>query len=124
MAFNYTPLASTSTQLLKEFGRSVKLRKKGIPVYDPSTSKTVAGSPAPTEVSVSMAFFDFGEGVREERGNLVEVGDKRGLMAPTVTPSSEDEIVDVDGTVWSIVSIGKVAPGLTTVLYRLHLRHG
>lgn len=124
MAFNYAPLASTSTQLLAEFGRRVKLRRKGTPVYDPATSKTVTGSPAPTEVSVSMAFFDFGEGVREERGNLVEVGDKRALMAPTVTPSSEDQVVDVDGTVWSIVSIGKAAPGLTVVLYRLHLRHG
>jgi len=122
-SFNYAPLASTSGRLLQEFGRQVKLRRKGIANYDPTTSKDVSGS-TPTEVSVYMAFFDFGEGVREERGNLVEVGDKRALMDPKVEPKSEDQVVDKDGTVWSIVSIGKVAPGLTTVLYRLHLRHG
>lgn len=124
MPFDYAPLKSTSTQLLAEFGRKVTLRRKGRPDYDPATSGNAAGSAAATNVPVNMAFFDFGEGVTEERGNLVQRGDKRALMDPAVVPEPEDQVVDRDGSVYSIVSIGKVAPGLTVVLYRLHLRHG
>jgi hypothetical protein len=120
-AFNYAPLAKTSAQLLKDFGREVILRNKEVPDYDPSTGNVAPSTP--TEHKRWAAFFDFERGQTEERGNLVQTKDKRALMEPGIKPSTEDVIVDGDD-VWAIISVGELKPGSTAVLYKLHLRHG
>lgn len=119
MAFNYSPLASTVSSILKEYGRTVVLRNNSIPGYDPATS--VASAAAPVDTNRSAAIFSFGSRDTTIRGQMVQSKDKRCIMEPGVEPGPEDQIID-GSNVYSIVSLDEIKPATVVVAYDIHLR--
>jgi hypothetical protein len=122
MTFNYASIASLASAQLEEFGQTVLLRNHPTGTYDPGTGENT--TPAPVDVERKAALFDFAEGLTEENGTLIQIGDKRCLMEAGVEPSPEDQLVTAAGEVYSIARIGAVAPAGVVVIYKLHLRRG
>lgn len=115
---NYAALAKTSLQLLTEFGGVVTHRTFTTGTYDPATGLSGASF---MDTSSLGALFDFGPGQTQERGTLIQGGDKRLLLEPSVTVSLQDHFV-INGAEYVIVSIGEVKPAATRVLYDIHLK--
>lgn len=115
----YSNLATTAARLLAQFGQDVTLQPSAQATYNPATS--VATSTAGTSVSRKGAIFDFGKGVTNVRGNLVQATDRQLLLEPGVAPKLSDAVV-VGGATFAIVSVGELSPGGVPVLYDLHLR--
>ena len=120
MTFDYAEIATTSAELLAEFGQEVTLRNVTPGVYNPATSSTSA--PTETDVKYKGALFDFGAGQTMERGTLIQAGDKKLLLDPAAVVDPQDRVLDAAGVVYSIISIGEIKPAGTRVLYNLHLR--
>lgn len=115
---NYSALAQTSKKLLKDFGGVVTHRTFTTGTYDPATGLSGASS---VDTPSFGALFDFGPGQTQERGTLIQGGDKRLLLEPSVTVSPQDHFV-INEVEYVIVSIGEVKPAATRVLYDIHLK--
>lgn len=115
---NYAALAKTAQKTLKDFGGKVTHRTYTTGTYDPATGLSGASSvdTAPTGV-----LLDFGPGQTQERGTLIQGGDKRLLLEPSASVSPQDHFI-VNGTEYVIVSIGEVKPAAIRVLYDIHLK--
>jgi hypothetical protein len=121
-SFNYAPLAATAAKILAQYGRKVQLRNKTEPVYDPATSNAAQGSP--TDVDRFAAVFSFGGGKTQERGNMVELNDKRMIMDAGTEPQFEDQIID-GSDIYTVISCDSIKPGVgAAIIYDLHVRHG
>lgn len=115
---DYTGLSATATRLITEHGRDVTLRSYTIGTYDPATGANTATS---SDATVKAALFDFRDGQTEVAGTLIQAGDKKCLMAATVTPELHDRVI-VGAKDYGILSIKEVNPAGTVVVYQLHLR--
>lgn len=115
----YDNLAATAARLLTRYGQSVTLRRAAAGTYDPATSGVT--SAAPTDLTRQGALLDFGVGVTNLRGNLVQATDRRLLLEAGEAPALADAFV-IGGKVFTIVSIGEISPAGTPVMYDLHVR--
>lgn len=115
----YDDLAATSLELLTEFGQTVTKRTITVGTYDPTTG---SASSASADTVRKGVILDFGPGQSLERGQLIQINDKRLLLdANGSAPQMEDRFI-AGGAEYSVVSIGEVNPAGTPVLYDLHLR--
>lgn len=119
MSFDYAELATLSQELLAEFGADATLSHVTQGAYD-----TASGTKASTSVDSTrkVAIFDFGSGVTQHSGNLVEQGDKMALMDSLGIAPGVADSVTFGAVKFSILSMQEVNPAGTPVIYTLHLR--
>lgn len=116
--FDYADTAALAVEALTEFGRPVIRRATTTGAYSPTTGAATSATADTTRVG---AMFDFGAGQTLVRGQLIQVSDKRLLVDPTAEVLMTDVFV-VNGTTYTVVSIGEINPAGTRVLYDLHVR--
>jgi len=121
MAFDYPKTAATANRLLGQFGRTVTLSRPSTsaPTYDPATGISTPDTPA--TYAAAAVLLDYAQ--RDIDGTLVQQGDQRCLMSPSVAvaPTTSDDVV-VGTVTYSVKRVVKVAPAGTPVLYDLQLR--
>ncbi len=113
MSFDYSDLDLTAKELIADFGRSAILRTKvnsGL-AYNPTITPTNTGI---TVVATKYSSFDVD-------GSLILATDKKFLMSSLVEPEKADIIVD-GGVEYNIENVEVVAPGDTTILYKVQAR--
>lgn len=116
--FDYADTAALATEALTEFGAPITRRANTVGAYSPSTGAATSTTADTTRVG---ALFDYGSGQTLVRGQLIQVSDKRLLVDPTAEVLMTDVFV-VNGTTYTVVSIGEINPVGTRVLYDLHMR--
>lgn len=118
-----TEMRQVAVDLIDEFGKALTIVREE-QSYDPSTGQTITTT---VEVSVnaspprdySLARID---------GTLIQAGDTvvqvaaQGLDLGTPDAPQPTDKVEIDGSRWGIVQIGKVYSGDLIALYTLHLR--
>lgn len=110
--FNYSHPAATAERLLDRFGRGGSLSRTVEGGYDPMTGpvQTTESSPC----TVALLEFDN----HQIDGELIQVGDRRALIAPDVSfePLPGDSLT-VGGEVLQVVKDRPVAPAGVVVLH-------
>lgn len=116
----YADLAKVSLNLLSQFGQTVTRREYISGDYDPET-----GTAAQTVIETPRkgAVFDFGPGITIVRGQLVQASDKQLLLDATAPALPSDHYL-INGTEYTVVTLGEVNPAGLSVLYELHIRNG
>lgn len=137
MADMYSSLQDTSTQLLKQFGKTVTLTKAVPGSFDPTTGLDATEQVHTCEVFAVFVKPQFLFGTL--RGGTTSIhsiqqGDSIALVAPKggefIMPPShyfpgeevipeQNDILDDD---WTILAIEEVNPAGTVVLYKCHVR--
>lgn len=115
---SYATNAASATKLIAKKGQTITQHGFSISTYDPTTGTT---TPTVIETKRSGVLLDFSTGQTNERGTLIQGGDKRLLLAPLPVVSQQDTFL-IQGQVYSVVSIGEVDPAGTRILYDLHIR--
>lgn len=121
MTFDYAEVAADALETLTEFGADVTLRTIPIPTnYSPATG---TASSTPVNYTRKAVIFDFGVGITNRNGVLIEEGNKRCLMQVGTKPTTRDLVILADGTTYKIKAVGEINPAGTPVLYDLHLEN-
>jgi len=117
--FNYGAFVSMANKLIKEFGQVGSLRKPGAatgPAYDPTPGASV-------DRAAEFAITKFS--AMEIDGTRVTSQDKKVLMSVNSLvddPSTDEQLIEADGTAWSIMNIDAIRPAEKTVLWVLQVR--
>jgi hypothetical protein len=114
----YAGLASTAANVLRSFGTSLTLRRRGTGKYDAATGRPTLTIADETVIGVVEDFKAF------EVDNInVQRGDKRiTIAAKDLAPMAVGDAI-IDGTVeYSIVSISTVAPAGVGLVYQVQVR--
>lgn len=128
MSFDYSDLAATATELIKEFGIAMILRTSDSgDVYDPVTGETTPGPGGATDVTIhGVKVAPTTEYTQSIAEGSVQSSDMLIYMEPSVKyPNLEDTIVieDVSVTeVWQIVNVQEIKPAATPLLYIVQVR--
>ena len=118
-AFDYAAAAADANALIRDAGQLGAIRRPGAmtgPSYDPEPGP-------PTDHPARFVLLRYK--TMEIDGTRVQASDRKALVAPgglTVEPTLSDQLVEADGTVWSIVRVEPLRPAETTVLYTLQVR--
>lgn len=113
MAVDYTALANTASRLIRENGRTVKLRglTPSGPAWNPSFSN------ADTDVKAFFTRYS----AREIDGLVIQATDIKILLSSSVAPDVTMRLVD--GSIdYSIIDVVEIKPGPTSVLYIVQAR--
>lgn len=118
MSFSYQSLADTVAREIAEKGRDITLRRRS-QSFNPATGAT---SETLSEQSLRGLFTLYE--LRQRDGSTVRQGDQALLLAAedlTTPPSDADEVID-GGSSWQVISVERLQPGGTALLYRLQVR--
>lgn len=116
--YDYGPIQATAKRLIDRFGRDMTLRARSHGTYNPATAtvtRTQTDYPA-------IGYLD--QYAQEDiDGTLIQVGDQRVIMSPTVPvePKTGDALV-IDSDEWEIVRSQPLKPATTLLLYELQVR--
>jgi len=120
--FDYANSAATALRLLDRFGRTIQHIKVVEGEYD--VEKATATN-VETSTDVKACDFDFEDksgGQMYQSDDLVQVGDRYALVAPSITAIDTSDKLVIDGVTWSIVNVKRLAPAGVTVLWQVHIR--
>lgn len=121
---DYVGIRARADKMVKKYGRAMTLKKQASSVYDPATSTNTLTETSYTVYGVAFDYDILTTGKRNEKGNLVEVGDKHAYVSAkdlAVVPEVNDTLV-IGSEIWKIIRIPMdLNPGGTTVLYELAL---
>ncbi len=114
----YQNMRATAGNLIDRFGKESTLRV--ITVTTPV--KPYRPVQSDTDYTIQVVLTEF----RADQidGTLIQSGDRRYIVAAegmTVTPTPENLLAD-GSEILEIVSIGRVSPGGTPVIYKIHAR--
>lgn len=124
MSFDYSGLASTATALIGDFGRTqnVKLHSRAGITYDELTGTPSGNAAVTSEVAVvSMKQGQLLSDTRIVGQTSIMMYDAKCLLKPTVSIRDDDK-VEIDGYVWSILKLHEVKPGDTRLLWIVYLK--
>ena len=116
----YVSLRATAQRLIQKNGRTVIYTRKGTTIAD--VAKPWEGKSGDSTLSLKAAFIEFT--LVSVRGNLVQAGDKRVLIAADdlgIIPDTKDTILDKNVT-WNIVSVEAIDPSDAAIVYDFHMR--
>ena len=119
MAFDYSGLLATATELIDEFGRSVSLTKKGSSATDPA--KPWEGGTATDTTSSTLKAVYMEDTSYFKDDSRVRVTDRACIVDGVIEPSEGDKITD-SSDVFEIVAAKAIEPGDTAIAYMLALR--
>ena len=124
MATFYEEMAAMADELLREFGKTLTLQQIAPGQYDPAAGAavdTVTDFPAAVGALFDYELLTSGQTFMD--ASLLAVGDKQCYLSPIGVPEPRVGFQVVDGAeTWRVMSVKKVDPAGTPVLYELQLR--
>lgn len=124
MSIDYGNLAATAAALVGEFGRTqnVKLHSSAVITYNPTAGAPSGNAAVTSEVAVvSMVGGQLMGDSRIIGQTSIMMFDAKCLFKPTVTIRDDDKI-EIDGYVWSILKLREIKPGDTRLLWIVYLK--
>lgn len=121
---DYSVLAATATTLVGEFGRSqnVSLHSAAGITYNSTTGETSGTVVVTSEVAVvSMASGSLMGDSRIIGQTSIMMYDAKCLFKPSLNLRDDDKI-EIDGYVWSILKLKEIKPGNTRLLWIVYLK--
>jgi hypothetical protein len=115
---DYAQSATKATAMLTKFGQSVTRRSYTAGTYNPATGTVTPTTADTTRKGVKL---DYASGQTTERGNLIQVSDKRLYLDAAGPVSLQDHFI-VGGVEYVVISLGEINPAGTPVLYDIHVR--
>jgi hypothetical protein len=124
MAFNYTPLQQTATDLITKFGQSVTFAKKTTSGYNPATGgfSSSASSTYTAQVTLLEA-SKIEEGASSITGTTVSALqeiEREALCSSTTEPEIGDTAT-INSEKYRVTAVNKVQPASTVVYYELRI---
>lgn len=116
MAFNYSPLSTTATNLIKNFGQSVTFTRNGSISYSPSTG---VSSSSQSTYTANIVLFD--QIKLEETESSIAEKEFPASMSSTTAPKIGDTAT-INSENYRIVNVNPIQPASTVVYYELRLR--
>ena len=120
-AINYASLVAVANQLIADSGQRGALRRfaAGGTAFNPKPG-------LPTDHDADFVLLDFTtDEIINGEGRILS-SDQKALVSPgtlPIVPSSDDILVEADGTTWTIIPpIRTLRPATTTLLYTLQVR--
>jgi hypothetical protein len=129
----YTRLQNTTVTMLQSYGQQITLVQQGATSYDPATSKNTTTTTTYVGQGVLVDFSMSSPSVTTMRGTEIQQGDKRLLLSMQATlngaavqmpqPSTDDQIIDSVGNVYSVQATTTTDPsGATPIVHEAHVR--
>lgn len=119
--FDYAKAQATAKGLLARMGALQVLQKMDTGTYNTGTGKVTQA--AATSYNISGALLDFRAGQVYGPAGLIQMGDKRLLLAAGVAaPQIGDSVAASDGKTYQVAGVADTNPAGTPVLYDVHLR--
>jgi hypothetical protein len=116
--FNYVKSAATATKLLTQFGRDITHRQITEGTYNPAT-----GTVSNTETNATVKAVDLAvKGNEYQNNTLIQAGDRYALLAPSVQAVDVSDKLIIDGTLWNIIAVEKLAPANVLVMWKVFIR--
>jgi hypothetical protein len=123
----YSEMAADADLLIGEFGQAVTITPQTAGSYDPATgAASVTATPTQSGTGVEEAYK-----AHQIDGTLVKAGDIRLMLSPLnaagaalTAPDVNQRVTLADTTVWTIISVERIAPAGTVLMYVLQLRRG
>ncbi len=116
--FNYQPIQSRATSLIKRFGREYTFTRETDTAYDPASGDSTSATATYTS---SLVWLNFNRS--EIDGDSVRAGDAAPIMESANAPMQGDTLIH-QGVKWRIERVETVEPGDTVVIYKLQVRRG
>jgi|TARA_R110001606_G_scaffold356920_1_gene508352 hypothetical protein len=116
MAFNYSPLSTTATNLIKNFGQSVTFTRNGSVTYDPTAG---VSSSSQTTYTANIVLFD--QTKREMDDTSLAEKEFPASMSSTTAPKIGDTAT-INGENYRILDVTPVQPGTSVIYYEARLR--
>ncbi len=109
----YGNMAKLASEMITEYGRDMIMRTytESGPSYSPVRT--------PVDVGLKGVFTKFK--TSDVDGTLIKKEDKMVLIDSAVVPEKSASIID-GGNVYEIVDFDEIAPGTTSILYKLQAR--
>lgn len=111
--FDYVGLRAEAEELLEEFGRAAVLRNT-----EADNSEGVENHP----VTVVLANYTQRE---RDSGNMIGFADRKAIVSTrnlSVLPDSESYVLLIAEQEWRVLSVNKIEPAETTLLYVMQVR--
>jgi hypothetical protein len=129
----YTRLQQTTLTNLLKYGQQITLVQQGESSYDPSAGKNTTTSASYVGQGALVDFSMESPSATTIRGTEVQQGDKRlflalqatlnGAAVPMPQPSTDDQIIDVNGVVYNVLATTTIDPsGAVPVVHECHVR--
>jgi hypothetical protein len=124
MSFNYSNSADTARRLLTQFGRNITHRVVTGTTYNPATETEVE---TVTDNTVKAADFSVftklnGGGNQYFNGVLVQQNDRFALVSPDIALIEPNHRLIIDGVIWQVMAVDKLAPAGVLVLWKVLIR--
>jgi hypothetical protein len=123
LSFDYAKTAQTAKRLIEQFGMTVTLRVAQEGTYNPATGQVGYGylGEDPAEYAVTAFKLDYAQ--RDIDGTLIQQGDMRLYMDPTipVTPKTGDTVLMGDEE-YKVLASKPVDPAGVVVLHEAQIR--
>lgn len=116
MAFDYTPLASTATKLITDFGQSVSFTRNGNVTYDPTQ-----GVSSSSQTTYSANIVLFAQIKNEEVDKSLAFKDFP-AVAYSATPPKIGDTATINSESYRVIEITPIQPAETVIYYELRLR--
>lgn len=116
MAFNYSPLNKTATDLITKFGQAVTFSKKVTSAYQPETggfSNSVSSTYA-----AQIVILDEPKSEKEESSTILV--ENEALCSSTTEPTIGDTAT-INSDQYKITAVKKIQPAATVVFYELRI---
>jgi len=115
MSFNFAPMASSATFMIKRFGRSLTFTRVTKGSYDPNTGQTTDTTTTYTKYGCTFDYSD-----QERLETTIQEGDRR-VLAEAYDYKVGDK-VSLDSETYRIIEVSQIKPGDTNMAVNLQVR--
>lgn len=115
MAFNYSPLSTTATRLIKNFGQSVTFTRNGSVTYDPTAG---VSSSSQTTYTANIVLFD--QTKTEIEDTSLQEKNIPANMSSTTEPVIGDTAT-INSENYRIIDVTPIRPATTVIYYDIRL---
>lgn len=122
MAFNYTPLATTATNLITNFGQSVTFTRRATSAYNPLSGATLGNTTYTAQiVLLNESKNEYGSNsVVVKPANGLQEQEHNALCSSTTAPKIGDTAT-INSEHYRITGVKPTQPSTTVVMYELRL---
>lgn len=119
-AYDYSRPLAAANRMIERYGQLGAVERPGT-VTGGTPGNPTTGDPTPEPARFVITSFDS----RDIDGTRIKAKDKKALVAPgalTADPTTDDRLLEADGTAWEIVDVETLRPAETALLYTVQIR--
>lgn len=116
MRKDYGPIVRTARRLIRRFGKPVHIVKG-----QPPSAGWNPSSAGPADY-IKVMFVEVGYSLTNRSGELVQAGDRIGIVEATQYDIQPNDILNVGGQMHTIIDVQPISPGPTKVITEIIAR--